>query len=447
MTASAQQLFEASVDQVRRGQLRAALGTLLQSLTADPVHAGALEAASRICRLLGASDDAALFEAVAARPADAQALYALGYRMVDQGRPDVAAPLLQRALAAQPADVTIRRELAYARLQSGQFAASLAALVPLEDNPDLSETERLDVLLTLAEAALYAGDREACRQRLEHAEELVPEDDQRERLDALHGQLGRSARWKELSGLGLREWHFIQHAGVILKVAGGYFEDGTWLGRYDVLDLRLDMLAFLAQRLCDLLGTLELPTEVVVPASPLAAPLAWALAQRLGAELVEDLDGVDDRPALLVAASAAELAPLAPRLVPHTGDLRVFAVALDWERDAPVCPEVAGVLARRVLLPWEARYAIDTGSSRTRELPADERPPQELGAELLAAIEELPDDGGAARAEFEDFHRPLASALVLGNERVHPARRRFTALSPCGPAPVLWWTAHARDES
>src|SRR5262245_4466776 len=188
MTASAQQLFETSVDQVRRGQLRAALGTLLQSLAADPVHAGALEAAGRICRLLGAADDAALFEAVAARPADAQALYGLGYRLVDQGRSDVAAPLLQRALAAQPADASIRRELAFARLQSGQFAASLAALVPLEDNPDLSETERLDVLLTLAEAAFYAGDREACRERLEQAELLVPEDDQRERLDALHGQ-------------------------------------------------------------------------------------------------------------------------------------------------------------------------------------------------------------------------------------------------------------------
>ena len=447
MTASAQQLFETSVDQVRRGQLRAALGTLLQTLAADPVHAGALEAAGRLCRLLGAAGDGALFEAVAANPADGQALFELGYRLVDQGRPDVAAPLLQRALAADPADTAIRRELAFARLQSGQFAASLAALVPLEDNPDLSETERLDVLLTLAEAALYAGDREACRQRLEQAEELVPEDDQRERLDALNGQLGRSARWKELTGLGLREWHYIQHAGVILKVAGGYFEDGTWLGRYDVLDLRLDMLAFLSKRLTDLLETLELETRAVVPASPLAAPLAWALAATLGADFVEDLAAVGDRPALLVAASAAELAPLAPQLASHNADLRVFAVALDWEHDAPVCPEVVGVMARRVLLPWEARFAIEAATSRTREIAADERPAPAIGAELLAAIEALPDDGGAARAEFEDFHRPLAGMLVLGNERVHPARRRFTALSPCGPAPVLWWTAHAREPS
>ncbi|HZL99067.1 MAG TPA: tetratricopeptide repeat protein, partial [Planctomycetota bacterium] len=302
MPASAQQLFETSVDQVRRGQLRAALGTLLATLAVDPVHAGALEAAGRICRLLGAADDAQLFEELAARPKDAQALYGLAYRLVDQGRPDVAVPLLQRALAAEPSSTSIRRELAFARLQAGRFAAACAALVPLEDNPDLSETERLDVLLTLAEAAFYAGDRAACRSRLEQAEDLLPDDDQRQRLDALHAQLGRSAAWPELAGLGLREWHYIQHAGVILKVAGGYFEDGSWKGRYDVLDLRLDMLAFLARRLADLLATLRIEIGAVAPASDLAAPLAWALAARLGAELVEELDSARGRPTLLVAA-------------------------------------------------------------------------------------------------------------------------------------------------
>ena len=31
-------------------------------------------------------------------------------------------------------------------------------------------------------------------------------------------------RWPSLETLGLREWHFIQHGGVILKTAGGWFE-------------------------------------------------------------------------------------------------------------------------------------------------------------------------------------------------------------------------------
>ena len=207
------------------------------------------------------------------------------------------------------------------------------------------------------------------------------------------------------------------------------------------------MLAFLCRRLADLLETLQIGTEVVVSASPASAPLAWALAQVLGAECVDELKDAQDRPALLVAASAAELTPLAGLLARHGGEVAVFAVALDWERDAAVCPEVVGVLARRALLPWEGRYAIDAQTNRSRPMPADERPPEQIGAELVAAVGALPDDGGAARREFEDLYRPLASQLVLGNERVHPARRRFTALSPCGPAPVIWWTAHARDES
>jgi hypothetical protein len=39
---------------------------------------------------------------------------------------------------------------------------------------------------------------------------------------------------------------------------------------------------------------------------------------------------------------------------------------------------------------------------------------------------------------------PLARDLVLGNDDAHPARRRFTCLSPCGPSPALLW-ANGRE--
>jgi hypothetical protein len=108
-------------------------------------------------------------------------------------------------------------------------------------------------------------------------------------------------------------------------------------------------------------------------------------------------------------------------------------VNLDWEHEAPVCPEVAGVLARRVFLPWEERYALDPRTRQMRPVPADERPAEEIGAELHAAMLALPEDGGAAREEFESIYMPLASQLVLGNEEAVPHRRRFTTLSPCWP--------------
>jgi len=432
MPATAKQLFEASVDQVRRGQIRTALSTLLATLEQDPGHVGALEAAGRICRLLGSAEDAELFEELAARPDDGDAQYALGFRLVDEGRPEVAAALLARSLASQPGSPEIRRELAYARLQAGDFAGCLRALAPLQDDPALAEREQLDVLLLSAEAALCSGRRDVAQDFLRTAEDLLPDDDQRERLDALHAMIGRSLRWPSLTGLGLREWHFIQHAGVILKTAGGFFEDGSRQGRYDVLDLRLDMVAFLLQRLADLLARLGLEHEVVIPTSPVAAPLAHALALRLGVGVAEDVSQRNGRPALLVAANALEFGPLTAGLATHRAELRLFALNLDWERDAPVFPEVAGVLARRVLLPWETRYSLDPKTGQMRELPGDERPAAEIGAELFAAMEALPQDGGTAREEFESFYMPLASQLVLGNEELHPNRRRFTRLSPCG---------------
>jgi tetratricopeptide (TPR) repeat protein len=442
VTASTKQLFDVSVDQVRRGQLRSALGTLLRVLAADPRHGGALEAAGRICRLLGSEADARRFEALAERPGDSAALFDLGWNLVEQGRSDIAAALLERCLSERPDDASVRRELAFARLQAGDFPACLTALDPLCRDPDLSESERLDVLLVRAEAALYAARRELCRGLLDEAEELVPDDGQRERLDALHAQLGRAARWESMEGLGLREWHHIQHAGVILKVAGGMFEDRSLLGRYDVLELRLDMVAFLLQRLAHLLERLALEPDLVMATSATAAPLAQALALRFCVPCAEQPTGRAGRAgrsALLVAANAAELGPLAAGLAPHRPELRLFSLNLDWEHDAPVCPEVAGVLARRVLLPWETRYAIRSGNAAMRELPADARPAAELGAELREAMDALPDDGGVARAEFEDLYMPLASQLVLGHDETHPARRRYTCLSPCGPAPALLW--------
>jgi tetratricopeptide (TPR) repeat protein len=436
MPASAKELFEISVDQVRRGQLRPALGTLLQTLAVDPGHAGALDAAARLCRMLGSEADAELFEALLARPGDPGTLFALGYRMVEESRPEVAVALLERSLRAglDEADaVAVRRELAYARLQSRDFTGCLRTLAPLDDDPSLSETEALDVLLVQAEAAFYARRRDLAQRFLERAEEGVPEDDQRERLDALHGMLGRGARFPSLQALGLREWHFIQHAGVILKVAGGYFEDGSRLGRYDVLDLRLDMVAFLLQRLLHLLERLGLSHQIVMPVSPVAAPLGHALALALGVPCVEDLSLRRGRSALLVAANALEYTPLVASLARHRPELRLFSLNLDWEHDAPVCPEVTGVLARRVFLPWEERYALDPRSKQMRPVPADERPAEEVGAELFAAMRALPDDGGAAREEFESPYMPLVSQLVLGNDEAVPHRRRFTTLSPCWP--------------
>jgi tetratricopeptide (TPR) repeat protein len=444
VTVSANQLFDVSVDQVRRGQIRAALGTLLRVLACDPFHVGALEAAGRICRLLGSEQDARRFEALVVQPRDERALFELGWNLVEQGRPDIAAALLERCLGGRPDDASVRRELAFARLQAGDFPGCLLALDPLGDDPDLAESERLDVLLVRAEAALYARRRALCRELLDAAEVLVPDDGQRERLDALHAQLGRAARWTSLEALGLREWHYIQHAGVILKVAGGMFEDGSLGGRYDVLDLRLDMVAFLLQRLVHLLQRLGLEPDLVMGTSPTAAPLAHALALRLGVPCAEDASGRHGRAALLVAANAAEFGPLAAGLARHRPELRLFSLNVDWEHDAPVCPELAGVLARRVLLPWETRYAIRAPTAEMRQVPADARPAQEIGAELLAAMDALPDDGGTAREEFEGLYKPLARDLVLGNDDAHPARRRFTCLSPCGPSPALLW-ANGRE--
>ncbi len=434
VTTRAKELFEASVDQVRRGQLRPALGTLLDALVAEPVHAESLEAAGRICRMLGAPEDAQLFETLKDTPQEADALYSLGHRLVDQARPDVAVSLFERGLERssdpQLADA-LRRELAFAQFANRDFEASLRTLGGIEAHVDLAESERLDLSMLQAEAALYLHRRDLANHFMEQAEQILPDDGQRARLDALHSLLGRASRWPQLADAPLRAWHFIQHAGVLLKTAGGYFEDGSRAGRYDMLDLKPDMVAFLLQRLVHLMERLEIDVEVVIPTGPVAAPLASALARRMGRTYVESLADRSDRSALVVAAGAGEFEPLSPGFARNRPELLIFSLNLDWERDNAVLPEVVGVLARRAFLPWETRYAMDPDTHEMREIPGDERPANVLGAELVVAMQALPDDGGTARKEFEDFYLPLADELVLANEGRHPYRRQFTHISPC----------------
>ena len=427
----AKELFDTSVEQVARGDVRGALATLLSAVAEDPGHGPSLEAAGRVCRVLGAPDDASLFETLAEHPDHADALFALAYRLVDQRRPDVAVPLLARALAATPKDHALRRELAYAELLDGRFDECLTTLAPLRNEPELAEPEQLDVYLLSAEAALVSGRRELASAALDLADHLVPDDTQRARLDALHAQLGRAAHFEALKGAGLRPWHFIQHAGMLLKVAGGWMEDGSRGGRYEHLALRPDMVAFLLQRFCDVAADFELSFDVVLPASQVAAPLAHALAGRLGCDVGDDLADRQGRAALLVASNAAEFTPFLSGLAAHKPDLRLFSLNLDWSRPAPLCPEVVGVLAQRVLLPWEERYALDPNQPQElRQQARDTRGVVELATDLIAAMDALPDDGGKARDEFLEIYRPLAGELILGNDELHPFRRQFTQVSP-----------------
>lgn len=433
MTPDAQELFERSIDDVRRGQVRPALIKLLDALAVDPTHAPSLESAGRICRLLGAEDDARLFEAALEAPDDAETQFALGYRMVDQDRSDVARAVLERCLALDDRP-SVRRELAFALLLGRDFAGCLRVLTPLEELSDeLADPERLEVILLQAEAAFYARKRGLAQRLLERAEQLVPSDEQRARIDGLHELIGRSMRWDDLEDLDLRAWHFVQHAGVILKTAGGHFEDSSRGGRFDMLDLRADMVAFLIQRLVHLLERFEVRPGCVVSASETADPIAWALAHLLDVPLVPDLDQRGAREALFVAAGAGEFAPWA-RDVASTEDLHLFAVHLDWDRDEVVCPEVVGVLARRVFLPWEPRFHVDPVTGASRKSDGDRRPAADIAAELVGLVAGLPDDGGVARAEFEERYEPWRDALVLDNPERHPFRRQFTRLSP-------WWPA------
>ncbi|MCZ0962627.1 FecR domain-containing protein [Paracoccus benzoatiresistens] len=116
--------------------------------------------------------EAAFRRAIALQPMDPVAYANLAFLYLDQDRPDRAKPLIDRALALDPAfDVAL-----FARgrwhLQRGDIAAAQEDLLAGSTaNPAYSQG-----LLLLAAAHIAAGEREPAEQALENAERLDPND-------------------------------------------------------------------------------------------------------------------------------------------------------------------------------------------------------------------------------------------------------------------------------
>ncbi len=353
---------------------------------------------------------------------DPDALYELGYALIDAGLPAIAAVVLGRCLEVVPGSLDVVTELSAALERCLAYADAQALLAA---HPALIEQSFLCRYLYAYNAAM-AGDLATTRGQL-HG--LVPTDDAQILLrDRIAGFLDRAARVDgvcPLDARDLRGWHYVLTGGVLGHQSPYGFEQ-PMRGRYAWLQDSLPRVRTGIDRLIATLAVWGVTVPCVyAPPGRDHAILAEAIALALGVEVAPWPAVGVPAPGLVAIYDLGQLDPKdAERLVTRRAGQIVYAHACPWTRDVAIAPEVTTLLHQTLAAPWGPQVVVDGATGEARDQPADARAVEVLAAALVASPP-LADD------ELVADDLPTWSALVAAAGPPSPGRReRMWAGSP-----------------
>lgn len=322
----------------------------------DPV--GLADGLGVLARAMVALGHTALAEQAAQAslsPSDVDAYYQLGYELIEVGLTGLAATVLTRGLVLAPGEPAMVTELVSALERELAYADARAVL---EAHPELIERDCLCGYLT-AWNAIMSGDVAAAEVRVPR---LVPTEPEHHVMIArLRGMLARAAVVRAGGGLGprdLRGWHYVTTGGLLIE-RSPYGIDQPMHGRYAYLN---DDPALVARGLDGLVAVLA--AWGLAPPCVFAAPglghavVAAAAAARLGVALAPWPMVGTPAPGLVVAGDLAAVAPEAwSALAPRRAGQCFYAHRGPWTQDAPVAPDVVGLLCQ-LATPVAAAAAV-----------------------------------------------------------------------------------------
>lgn len=388
-------------ERLRSGDPKGALYRLFELLQRWPTHRAGLELAAQVTGQLGAGDEAVLFSRVAADPTDPQALYDLGYLFVGSGFPAVAVGFLRLCLQREPGHPLVRYELAYALFSVGDYEDALELLDALLQDAALAAVETFSAAALRVECLVYLD-------RLTEAQQAFDDIDLRNagaegeaQVDAMAALISRAKMLAQHTPRSQRDWHFIEHGSAILHTT--QHSSQMWLPA----TLSNAYLAAMLRRLESFVLALGRPAQAVQALDREMEPFAKVLATRLSAQFLPSGTSTQE-PVLLLAREPGSLARHLGRLRTREDGEDVFCLFLDPRRDYPITPEIVGVFAADLSLPWT---------------PGD----LAASADLLDCVLQLDGDDGDLMV-VDRYYSAVQELLTYGNYDRHPARRTFTAL-------------------
>jgi hypothetical protein len=351
----------------------------------------AAEALAVLADAAAASDHGALAEAsrrLAADIDDPDRMYDLGYQLIEDGLPAIAATVLRRCYDAVGDSEQVITELVAAL--EGMMAYRDAAGF-LRDLPLLGDSFLCRYLYAFN--ATLAGDLAVAR--MMHPK-LVPEDRDQEVMAArIAGFIARAdllAGVTPLDERDLRGWHHVVTGGVLTHLSPfGY--DEPMRGRYAWLQDSAQRIVTGVTRLARVLAAWGIaPPCVYAPPGPGHDIVAALVATRFALPLAPWPAVGVPAPGIIVVY---DLATIDPREVPRLLDIRpdqiLYAHASPWAVDGPIAADVTTVLCQTLRPPWGPRLTV-AGGGEVRTTAPDPRGASEIAAELALAGELGDDD-------------------------------------------------------
>lgn len=332
------------------GDLMGAEALLRPALFADPDAPALLHRAADLMIRRGETHLAELFSRAADATNDVERVFELGSRLLSREDATLAAAILLSAVSMAPFDAALRSETAIALARAGrpQEVVETLALHPnLAGDPG--------ALFEFAWASLLMGDAEAAEGSREQLASLGAA---RRLLHKLEAALDRSSLPPLSTPPDARDFYFLEHGGLVLDGRG----EGR--GRYGEVTLDAPTLDAILGRATTALGELWTGPRRIIAGGAEDLPLARALAQSVGAELVERVPG--RVPAgLFVVRNAQELESQVSRLGDDASEVFTFALFLEYGASVARAPDVVGLMGRQVTdsgLEPEAWDAVADGA-------------------------------------------------------------------------------------
>ena len=327
---------------------------------------------------------AGLARRVAGDPTDDEALYDLGYDLIEQRLHRVAVPVLERANRLRPGDEGILNELVVA-LEGARDHARIRTV--LRENPALLR-KRFRFRYALASNTIMDGDLADAR-RL--ARTLRPgfRANNRTMAGRITTMLARADAVSDvcaLDGDDLRGWHFVLTGGLLLHRSPHGFEDMR--GRYAYTTDSEDRCLEAIRRLSAVLDALdERPEQVLALPDRNSRALAIAVAHELERPVTALDPAAPDAPGLLVAYDLESIAPeVLDDVALHRRGQMLWVHAAQWTVDQPVTADLTTYLHQVNVGPWDAgRMRVDPESKEVTRSAEVEGTPEQLAERVLRA--------------------------------------------------------------
>ncbi|GAB4198475.1 MAG: hypothetical protein OHK0022_17880 [Roseiflexaceae bacterium] len=354
-----------------------------------------LELFARVGAALTGEEFGAKVRAAAEYPDDIQALYDLGYELIEQGLPAAAATVLTRANRLAPGQEWIVTELVAALERDMRYVEARAVLLGERDL--LLESFLCSYLLAFN--SLMSGDLTGARDAVET---LRPGPEPSEQ--AMAARISRMvARCEAVAGLSplderdLRGWHLGLNGGLLLY-RSPYGEE-SMSGRYAFVQDNEGLCAAgvrLAEAALAALG--QRPPRVFAPADRDSAILAHAAATMLSLPLAAWPPEGSAEPGLIVVYDLDNLdgETLATLLERRPGQV-LWVHAACWTHDLPIAGDLTTFLYQYCHTPWgERQVGFDPERDETITKAADTAPVEQIAARVVAAT---PDPQAMAERE------------------------------------------------